>query len=81
MEEKLRQLGYRISSLGNTVMGEKWLHDYDFCITIILDNGKLYDYHMTNLVVRKQSDIDNIQTAYSVLQSDLRELENEYKNI
>ena len=81
MEEKLRQLGYRISSLDNIVMGEKWLHDYDFCITIILDDGKLYDYHMTNLVVRKQSDIDNIQTAYSVLQSDLKELENEYKNI
>ena len=32
---------------------------------------------MPDLVVRNQSDIDNIQTAYSVLKNDLKELENE----
>ena len=77
MEEKLRQLGYSILTCGNIVMGEKRLHDYNFYIEIVLINGKLYDYYMPDLVVRNQSDIDNIQTAYSVLQSDLKGLENE----
>ena len=76
MEEKLRQLGYSILTCGNIVMGEKHLHDYNFYIEIVLINGKLYDYYMPDLVVRNQSDIDRIQTAYNVLQSDLKELEN-----
>lgn len=74
MEEKLRQLGYSISTCGNIVMGCKHLHDHNLYLNIIFINGKLYDYYMADLVVRNQNDIDNIQTACDVLQNDVKEL-------
>ena len=80
-EEKLEELGYRILFCGDFVMCAKRLHNYNFLLTIILINERVDDYYMTDLVVTNQSDIDNIQTAYNILQSDLKELENEYKNI
>lgn len=74
LEEKLRKLGYSILTCGNFVMGDKHLHDHNLYLSIILMNGRLYDYYMADLVVSNQSDIDNIQTAYNILQSDLKEL-------
>lgn len=81
LEEKLRQLGYSITTCGNIVMGHKHLQDNNLYLNITLINERLYDYYMADLVVRNQSDIDNIQTACHVLQNDVKELENEYKRI
>ena len=81
VEEKLEQLGYLIFIGENNVnIGCKYLNNTYIHMTI--KNGKLYDFDVRgNLFIKHQSDIDNIQTMYSILQSDLKELENEYKNI
>lgn len=81
LEEKLSKLGYSIMYGGDFIMGNKRLHDYNFRLSITVVNERVDDYYMADLVVRNQSDIDNIQTAYNILQSDLKELENEYKRI
>ena len=81
LEEKLSKLGYNILYCGDFLMCDKRLHDYNFLLTIILINERVDDYYMTDLVVRNRSDIDNIQTAYNILQNDVKELENEYKRI
>lgn len=80
MIEKLKALGYRIMTCENIMVGTK--HFNEFYLDITLTNGIITDYEvMGSSFVRNQSDIDNIQTAYNILQNDLKELENEYKNI
>lgn len=81
VEEKLEELGYLIFTGENNVnIGCKYLNNTYIHMTI--KNGKLYDFDVRgNLFIKHQSDIDNIQTAYNVLKSDLKELKNEYKNI
>lgn len=82
VEDKLIKLGYTISTCENhrIRIGSKLLNNA--YIHIIIIDGKIDDYDVRgNLFIREQSDIDNIQTAYNILQSDLKELENEYKRI
>ena len=81
VEEKLEKLGYWIFTGENNVMiGCKCLNAVYIHMTI--RDGKLYDFDVRgNLFIKHQSDIDNLQIAYNVLKSDLKELENEYKNI
>ena len=80
VEEKLKKLGYTISNCNTVKIGCKWFNNA--YIEIIIRDGKIDDYDVRgNLFIKEQSDIDNIQTAYNVLQSDLKELKNEYKNI
>ena len=82
VEEKLEELGYLIFTCEDNVMiGCKCLNAV-YNIHIIIRDDKIVDYNIkVDSFIRHQSDIDRIQTAYSVLQSDLKELENEYKNI
>ena len=82
VEEKLEELGYLIFTIceDNVMIGCKCLNTVD--IHIIIRDYKIVDYNIkVDLFIRHQSDIDNIQPAYSVLQSDLKELENDYKRI
>ena len=76
MIEKLKALGYRVMTCENIMVGTK--HFNDFYLDITLTNGIITDYEvMGSAFVRNQSDIDNLQIAYNVLISDLKELENE----
>ena len=73
MIEKLKALGYRIMTCENIMVGTKHLND--FYLDITLTNGIITDYEvMGSSFVRSQSDIDNLQIAYNVLKSDLKEL-------
>ena len=79
MIEKLKALGYRIMTCENIMVGTKHLNE--FYLDITLTNGIITDYEvMGSAFVRNQSDIDNLQIAYNVLKSDLKELENEEIN-
>ena len=83
VEEKLEELGYLIFTTceDNVMIGCKCLNVV-YNIHIIIRDDKVVDYNIkVDSFIRHQSDIDRIQTAYSVLQSDLKELKNEYKNI
>ena len=76
MKEKLKELGYRVMICENIMVGTK--HFNDFYLDITLTNGIITDYEvMGSAFVREQSDIDNLQIAYNMLKSDLRELLNE----
>ena len=76
MKEKLKKLGYRVMICENIMVGTKRFND--FYLDITLTNGIITDYEvMGSSFVRSQSDIDNIQIAYNMLKSDLKELENE----
>ena len=76
LEEKLEELGYIMSTCENLRIACKLLNNA--YIHIIIKDGKLYNYDVRgNLFIKYQSDIDNIQTAYNVLKSDLKELKNE----
>lgn len=76
MIEKLKKLGYRISICEKSMTGCKDLNG--LWIDIFFYDGKIKDYVVVGcLNVRNQSDIDNIQTVYNALKSDLKELENE----
>ena len=82
VEEKLEELGYLIFTTceDNVMIGRKCLNAV--YIHIIIRDDKMVDYIIKmDWFIRHQSDIDRIQTAYNVLQSDLKELKNEYKNI
>ena len=73
MKEKLKALGYRIMTCENIMVGTKHLND--FYLDITHTNGIITDYEvMGSSFVRSQSDIDNLQIAYNVLISDLKEL-------
>ena len=73
MKEKLKALGYRIMTCENIMVGTK--HFNDFYLDITLTNGIITDYEvMGSSFIRNQSDIDNLQIAYNVLKSDLKEL-------
>ena len=79
MIEKLKALGYRIMTCENIMVGTKHLNE--FYLDITLTNGIITDYEvMGSSFIRNQSDIDNLQIAYNVLKSDLKELENEEIN-
>ena len=81
LEEKLKELGYTIATYANLKIACKLINNAYIHIAITM-NGKIDDYNVRgNLFIKHQSDIDNIQTAYNILQNDLKELENEYKNI
>ena len=57
----------------NIMVGTK--HFNDFYLDITLTNGIITDYEvMGSSFIRNQSDIDNLQIAYNVLKSDLKEL-------
>ena len=76
MIEKLKKLGYRVSICENSMTGCKDLNG--LWIDIFIYDGKIKDYAVIGCsTVRNQSDIDNLQIAYNVLKSDLKELENE----
>ena len=76
MKEKLKKLGYRVMTCENIMVGTKHLND--FYLDITLTNGVITDYEvMGSSFIRNQSDIDNLQIAYNMLKSDLKELENE----
>ena len=76
MKEKLKALGYRVSTCENSMTGCKDLND--LWIDIFIYDGKIKDYAVIGCSpVRSQSDIDNLQIAYNMLKSDLKELENE----
>ena len=82
VEEKIEELGYLIFTTceDNVMIGRKCLNDV--YIHIIIRDDKVVDYNIkVDSFIRHQSDIDRIQTVYGVLQSDLKELKNEYKNI
>lgn len=73
MKEKLKKLGYRISTCENSMTGCKDLNN--LWIDIFIYDGKIKDYAVIgSSTVRNQSDIDNLQIAYNVLKSDLKEL-------
>ena len=73
MIEKLKELGYIVSTCENIMVGRKDL--FDLYLHIILIDGTITDYGvMENSIIKDQSQIDNIQTVYNVLQSDLKEL-------
>lgn len=73
MIEKLKKLGYRIMTCENIMVGTK--HFNEFYLDITLTNGIITDYEvMGSSFTRSQSDIDNLQIAYNVLKSDLKEL-------
>ena len=74
MKEKLKKLGYRISTCENSMTGCKDLNG--LWIDIFIYDGKIKDYAVIgSSTVRNQSDIDNLQIAYNMLKSDLKELE------
>ena len=76
MIEKLKALGYRVMTCEDIVVGCKHLND--ICLDITLTNGIITDYEvMGSSFIRNQSDIDNLQIAYNVLKSDLKELNND----
>lgn len=76
MKEKLKKLGYRVMICENIMVGTK--HFNEFYLDITFTNGIITDYEvMGSAFVRNQSDIDNLQIAYNMLKSDLKELENE----
>lgn len=73
MKEKLKELGYRVMICENIMVGTK--HFNEFYLDITLTNGIITDYEvMGSSFIRNQSDIDNLQIAYNVLKSDLKEL-------
>lgn len=73
LEEKLRKLGYRIMTCENIMVGTKNFND--FYLDITLTNGIITDYEvMGSSFIRNQSDIDNLQIAYNMLKSDIKEL-------
>lgn len=73
MKEKLKALGYRVMNCENIMVGTK--HFNDFYLDITLTNGIITDYEvMGSSFIRNQSDIDNLQIAYNMLKSDLKEL-------
>ena len=73
MKEKLKKLGYRISICENSMTGCRDLND--LWIDIFIYDGKIKDYAVIgSSTVRSQSDINNLQIAYDMLKSDLREL-------
>ena len=73
MIEKLKKLGYRVMICENIMVGTK--HFNEFYLDITLTNGIITDYEvMGSSFVRNQSDIDNLQIAYNMLKSDLKEL-------
>ena len=73
LKEKLKELGYRVMTCENIVVGCKHLNE--FYLDITLTNGVITDYEvMGSSFVRSQSDIDNLQIAYNTLKSDLKEL-------
>lgn len=73
MIEKLKKLGYRVSICENSMTGCKDLNN--LWIDIFIYDGKIKDYAVIgSSFVRSQSDIDNLQIAYNVLKSDLKEL-------
>ena len=74
VEEKLEELGYTIATYANLKVAYKLVNNAYIHIAITM-NGKIDDYNVRgNLFIKEQSDIDNIQTAYNILQSDLKEL-------
>ena len=76
MKEKLKALGYRIMTSENIMVATKHLNE--FYLDITLTNGIITDYEvMGRSFVRSQSDIDNLQIAYNMLKSDLKELGND----
>ena len=80
MKEKLKKLGYRVMICENILVGTK--HFNEFYLDITLTNGIITDYEvMGSSFVRNQSDIDNLQIAYNMLKSDLKELENDKERI
>ena len=80
MKEKLKKLGYRVMICENIMVGTK--HFNEFYLDITLTNGIITDYEvMGSSFVRNQSDIDNLQIAYNMLKSDLKELENDKERI
>ena len=73
MKEKIKKLGYRIMTCENNMVGTKQFNE--FYLDITLTNGVITDYEvMGSSFVRNQSDIDNLQIAYNMLKSDLKEL-------
>ena len=73
MIEKLKALGYRVMTCENIMVGTKNFNE--FYLDITLTNGIITDYEiMGSAFVRSQSDIDNLQIAYNMLKSDLKEL-------
>ena len=73
MKEKLKALGYRVSTCENSMTGCKDLND--LWIDIFIYDGKIKDYAVIGRSpVRSQSDIHNLQIAYNMLKSDLKEL-------
>ena len=80
MKEKLKKLGYRVMICENIMVGTK--HFNEFYLDITLTNGIITDYEvMGSSFIRNQSDIDNLQIAYNMLKSDLKELENDKERI
>ena len=80
MKEKLKASGYRIITCENIMVGTK--HFNEFYLDITLTNGIITDYEvMGSSFIRNQSDIDNLQIAYNMLKSDLKELENDKERI
>ena len=80
MKEKLKKLVYRIMTCENIMVGTK--HFNEFYLDITLTNGIITDYEvMGSSFIRNQSDIDNLQIAYNMLKSDLKELENDKERI
>ena len=73
MIEKLKKLGYRVSICENSMTGCKDLNG--LWIDIFIYDGKIKDYAVIGCsTVRNQNDIDNLQIAYNMLKSDLKEL-------
>ena len=73
MKEKLKKLGYRVMICENIMVGTK--HFNEFYLDITLTNEIITDYEvMGSSFIRNQSDIDNLQIAYNMLKSDLKEL-------
>ena len=76
VEERLKELGYLIFTTceDNVMIGRKCLNSV--YIHIIIRDDKIVDYNIEmDWFIEHQSNIDRIQTAYGVLQSDLKELE------
>ena len=75
IEEKLEELGYRYIYSINC-FGKKHSRFISIFIELNKDKSKVNDYDVeyTTYRFKKQDQIDNLQQAFNILQSDLKEL-------
>lgn len=72
---KLHKLGYALFEEESKLIAIKMCGE--ITLFIIIRNNSIVNYYLTNYIpISTQKDIDRLQIAYNILQSDIKEIRN-----